>query len=943
MAERLHPGVFVEERRTGQTPIQGVSTSNGGFAGFTARGPTNVAGLVTSFDQFDREYGGFTADSQLPTHVFAFFANGGRRAYVVRVVPADAVVSDGFLGNHISEEALATGDGATKDYTGGGSGPLLAAEVPIRDGVGGTPGFPTVVAPSVAITYEEGPTSGVATTIGGAAPAMTLADAASPFVAADVGRSITIVGATTPANDGTFPITGFTGAGLIAYTNAAGVAEAFAGTWTIGPRVAEPMSIDAAFDGVAGVGTTDTTAASITGGKARIIPGTVTLNTLVSAAPIVYVDTLKDGVLLDSSGDARGLIDYETGNVVMSWEEIATGGVADAVPDAASAMTMDYTPVRATATLVDDGAGAITGASLAAPGTIDYDTGSIEFTIAAIAAPPADTFPIEISYIHEQWDIDPISAGVWGDDVRLDVRGDEDFFTRATASYSRHDALVYLRDEDGIFQLQEVFESVSLTSPIDTAYIGTVINAPGTGSDLISLVEPSNSDTLPNSINGKARSRAIGIGNGVQLDFGTTDGTGGTPTIPVIFRVSPLPGPIQPGSVVMTYTQVGGLVRTITDDGSGGLTGVGIDAGAPAGFNTINYATGAFAFRLTTAISEPDTIHGAPASSLADIILGAKGVSAHWRTQIDTVTQDQLAGGDDGTSVTRAELTSPALLADREGVYALLVPDELQNVVVPDAAGDVVMSLDLLTEAQRNEKWFIILATPEGLTPLQAQSYRRNDLASASSYGALYYPYLQIADPVTDLTVNFPPGGHISGIYARTDNNKSVGKAPAGVEDGQLNFIVGLERNLEFAEIDVLHPFQVNAIVDKSQTGRAVWGARTLENPPNDFRFIHVRRLFNFLKASIFNSTHGFVFENVGTGLYDRIRLSVESFMLTLFNQGLFAGTTPQDGFLVVCDETNNPKAVADAGEVICDVFVATNVPGEFITFRLQQKVALAA
>ena len=119
MAERLHPGVFVEERRTGQTPIQGVSTSNMGIVGFTARGPINEAVLVTSFDQFDRDFGGFTADSQLPTHVFAFFSNGGRRAYVVRVVPSDAVTADGFLGNRISEEALATGDGVEKDYTGG--------------------------------------------------------------------------------------------------------------------------------------------------------------------------------------------------------------------------------------------------------------------------------------------------------------------------------------------------------------------------------------------------------------------------------------------------------------------------------------------------------------------------------------------------------------------------------------------------------------------------------------------------------------------------------------------------------------------------------------------------------------------------------------------------------------------------------------------------------
>ena len=218
-----------------------------------------------------------------------------------------------------------------------------------------------------------------------------------------------------------------------------------------------------------------------------------------------------------------------------------------------------------------------------------------------------------------------------------------------------------------------------------------------------------------------------------------------------------------------------------------------------------------------------------------------------------------------------------------------------------------------------------------------------NTLGVSSSYAALYYPYITIADPVTDLPVNVPPGGHIAGIYARTDNTKSVGKAPAGVEDGKINFSIGLERKLEFAELDILHPKQINALMDTAQTGRVVWGARSLENPPADFRFLHVRRLFNFLKASIFNSTHGFVFESVGASLRQRIKLSVQSFMLTLYGQGLFKGDSPQEAFDVICDESNNPKEVEDSGTVICDIYVAANVPGEYIVFRVQQKFAAAA
>jgi len=182
--------------------------------------------------------------------------------------------------------------------------------------------------------------------------------------------------------------------------------------------------------------------------------------------------------------------------------------------------------------------------------------------------------------------------------------------------------------------------------------------------------------------------------------------------------------------------------------------------------------------------------------------------------------------------------------------------------------------------------------------------------------------------------------GHIAGVYARTDATRSVGKAPAGVVDGRLAFSVGLERFTEFSEIDILLNSQVNALIDTPQTGRVVWGARTLENPPDDFKFIHVRRLFNFLKASIFNSTHGFVFESVGATLRGRIQLTTESFLLGLFNQGIFAGTRPQDAFQVICDETNNPPETEQAGEVICDVYVAATPPAEFIVFRIQQKFA---
>ena len=838
MPERLHPGVYVEERRRGLTSIQGVSTSNYGTVGFTPKGPTDKAVLATNFTQASATFGSFTDKSQVLTHLFAFFANGGVRAYVVRVVASDAVVADGFIGNPVSEEVLDTGDGVTKAMAG------TLVETPVRPG-------------SVSLSYR---------------PAGT-------------------------------PIAGE------------------AGTYAPAP------------DGVAGVGVVTSVHGRISG-SLPIVPGSVTVSTLVSAAPVTYVDTAADGILLDGGGFARGFVDYETGHWSLSFELIGSGGAANTVPDAASAPSYDYTPLGAAATLSDDGAGAITGATLDVNGTIDYDTGDVAFTVGAAFGAPANLNNVLASYTQNAFDVDPISAGDWGNGLQVLVRGSEDYFDRATASYSRHDIQVLL---DG--DVEETFAALQFTDPnTPSTYAPSYLATVGIGSDLITLAEPSNDDSKPSNLDGKMRTRALAAGNGAATQFGST-GTAdpdGFPDIPAATRSLALETPVQPTSVTITYTDANGDVGTITDDGNGNLIG-DVDALAPVGFNQIDYETGKFAFQTPVAVSEAETTHGAGAGV---VTVPGSVVSASFYLEPAAVSNtDSLSGGSDGVAaIGRNELTDPTLKPDRRGMYALLTTDELINLGIPDAAGDVTMAVDQVAEAETNGKWFAILASPPGLNPQEIKDYRRNDLGISSNYAALYWPYITIADPVTDQPLNIPPIGHIAGVYARTDATRSVGKAPAGVVDGRLNFSIGLERKTEFGEIDVFFQSQVNALIDTPQTGRVVWGGRTLENPPSDFKYVHVRRLFNFMKASIFNSTHGFVFENVGSSLRGRIQTTAETFLLGLFNQGLFAGASPSEAFQVICDETNNPPEVEESGTVICDVYVAPNTPGEFIVFRLQQK-----
>lgn len=836
MAERLHPGVYVEERRRGLTSIQGVSTSNYGTVGFTPKGPVDQAVLATSFDQASRTFGSFTEKGQVMTHVFAFFANGGVRAYITRVVASDAVEADGFVGNPVSEEVIETGDGVIKAFAG------TLAHVPVRPGTG-------------VITYRP-------------------------------------AGTPIPAEVGVYV-----------------------------PAV----------DGVVGVGAVTSVHGRISG-SLPIVPGTVTITTTVNALPITYVDTGGTGGLFNG-GFQRGFIDYKTGHWNLSFELTSAGGAADRVPDAASTPSVAYTPAGAITTILDNGLGALTGATLTAPGTIDYTTGAYAFTVAVASPAPHNLNQILAAYTQNAFDIDPISAGEWGNGLLLQIRGNENYFDRDTASFSKHDVLVNL---DGV--LEETFSALQFTDPAEPDYFATQINTVGLGSDLIRVVEPSNEDVKPFNLDGRLRTRAVAAGNEVTTQFGSTAAADpdGYPSIPVGTRSTPLETPVQPTSVLITYTDSAGVARTITDDGNGNLIG-DINPAAPVGFNQIDYETGKFAFETVAAISEAETTHGAGAGVI--VVPGSIATCSYRLEPAFTVNEETLTGGDDGVApIGRNELTDPTLKPDRRGMYALLQPDELLNVGIPDAAGNVTMAVDQVTEAETNGKWFIILASPPGLDPQEVKDYRRNTLGVSSSYAALYWPYITITDPVTDLPLNIPPIGHIAGVYARTDATKSVGKAPAGTVDGRLNFSIGLERRVEFAEIDVFFQSQVNALIDTPQTGRVVWGARTLENPPDDFRFVHVRRLFNFLKASIFNSTHGFVFENVGATLRGRIQTTVESFLLGLYGQGLFAGTTPAEAFNVICDETNNPPEVEQSGTVICDVFVAPNTPGEFIVFRLQQK-----
>jgi phage tail sheath protein FI len=164
-----------------------------------------------------------------------------------------------------------------------------------------------------------------------------------------------------------------------------------------------------------------------------------------------------------------------------------------------------------------------------------------------------------------------------------------------------------------------------------------------------------------------------------------------------------------------------------------------------------------------------------------------------------------------------------------------------------------------------------------------------------------------------------------------------VGKAPGGTVDGALVFLLGLEADSTLGQRDLLYPFKINPLISGPQTGLAVWGVRTMSLQP-EWKYINVRRLFMFLEKSVFNATHWIVFENNGNALWGKIKAQLTGFLLSLFNEGYFAGKRPSEGFFIICDESNNTPQTIELGQVIIDIGVAANKPAEFVIFRFSQQ-----
>ena len=210
----------------------------------------------------------------------------------------------------------------------------------------------------------------------------------------------------------------------------------------------------------------------------------------------------------------------------------------------------------------------------------------------------------------------------------------------------------------------------------------------------------------------------------------------------------------------------------------------------------------------------------------------------------------------------------------------------------------------------------------------------------AARNAALYFPRVVQVDPERDRQLDvFVPCGMVAGVMARTDAQRGVWKAPAGL-DAALNGIQGLQVNLTDADNGRLNPLGINCLRAFPVNGRVVWGARTLRGADqlaDEYKYIPVRRLALFIEESLYRGTQWVVFEPNIPALWQKITRNVTAFLTNVWRSGALFGVTAAEAFYVKCDAETNPPEVIEAGQVICEIGIAPVKPAEFVIFRLSQ------
>jgi phage tail sheath protein FI len=304
----------------------------------------------------------------------------------------------------------------------------------------------------------------------------------------------------------------------------------------------------------------------------------------------------------------------------------------------------------------------------------------------------------------------------------------------------------------------------------------------------------------------------------------------------------------------------------------------------------------------------------------------------------------------DGIALERADFTPDHAAADKHGLYALeqlFATDGLFNLLcLPPHSASVDIEAALIDEAaaycEKRRAMLLVDAPTSWTTPQNAHDNfaTQHDFTTTSSNGAVFFPRLKQPNPLRDNQMEaFAPCGTVAGIFARTDTQRGVWKAPAGLDAG-LVAVPELTVPLTDDENGMLNPLGINCVRRFPVYGSVVWGARTLRGADqlaSEYKYIPVRRTALYIEESLYRGLKWVVFEPNDEPLWASIRLNVGAFMHNMFRQGAFQGQSPRQAYFVHCDSKTTIQNDIDLGIVNILVGFAPLKPAEFVVIKLQQ------
>jgi phage tail sheath protein FI len=338
------------------------------------------------------------------------------------------------------------------------------------------------------------------------------------------------------------------------------------------------------------------------------------------------------------------------------------------------------------------------------------------------------------------------------------------------------------------------------------------------------------------------------------------------------------------------------------------------------------------ATNVVTAVRQQSKLIRVEESKAGPVTLPRKGVRTPLTVtdtaRLPAVTADSYVGD-------TSERTGFAGLEAIEDVTMLCVPDAMSayQAGVLDDEGLKAVHLAMIAHCELMGDRVAILDPPPGLNPQRLKEWRVDGAGYDSKYATLYYPWIKVMDPLTGAPAFLPPSGHVAGVWARTDGTRGVHKAPA---NEVVRGVITLESGMTRGEHDQLNPVGVNCIRAFPGQGIRVWGARTLSSDP-EWRYLNVRRLFNFIEKSILLGTNWVVFEPNDRFLWERVGRTISTFLRRVWSSGALFGGTPEQAYFVKCDAENNPPENVDVGILTVDIGLAPVKPAEFVVFRVSQ------